>query len=162
MEKFKQLVKEANKAFETADHLAYVTYPVVNDTRLIVNIIDNMYIALKKGVEAILYYEWLYKRIYNLSDNFNTNLEIFKNNIAKKYDFSQKDLDLIDQIKQIMDSKIESSMQFQRKDRFVLASPNYKLKILNLPQVKNHLIGTKVFLNKLNLMYENANGRFRR
>jgi len=162
MEKFKQLVQEANKAFETADHLAYVTFPVVNDTRLIVNIIDNIYIALKKGVEAILYYEWLYKRIYNLSDNFDTNLQMFKDHIAKRYDFSQKDLDLIDQVKQIMDSKVEASMQFTRKDRFVLASPNYKLKVLNLPQVKNHLISTKVFLNKLNLMSENVNGRFRR
>ncbi|MFH0936658.1 MAG: hypothetical protein V1815_03205 [Candidatus Woesearchaeota archaeon] len=162
MEKFKQLVKEANKAFETADHLAYVTYPVVNDSRLIVNITENIYIALKKGVEAILYYEWLYKRIYNLSDNFDTNLQIFKDNIAKKYDFSQKDLDLIDNIKQIMDHRLKCSMEFSRKDRFVLASPNYQLKVLSLPTVKNYLIGVKVFLNKLNSIDIQNDGRFRR
>jgi hypothetical protein len=162
MEKFKQLVYEANKAFETADHLAYVTYPVVNDPRLIINITENIYTALKKGVEAILHYEWLYKRIYNLSDNFDTNLQIFKDHIAKRHNFSQKDLDLIDQIKQIIEHRVNSSIEFQRKDRFVLASPNYKLRVLSLPEIKNHLIGVKIFLNKLNLIDKENNGRFRR
>ena len=53
MERFRQLVKEANKAFETADHLTYMTYQIVKDIKLMIMITENLYNALEKGMDAV-------------------------------------------------------------------------------------------------------------
>ena len=70
MDIFKNLIYEANKAFNTADHLAYVTYPLVNDTKVITLITEHLFNALEKGMDALLYIERLYKRIQQYSDSF--------------------------------------------------------------------------------------------
>ena len=62
-ELFQELLASANKAFKTADHLCYMTYPLVNDIKLIVTIVDNLDKALVLGMDALLQHEYLYKRL---------------------------------------------------------------------------------------------------
>ena len=78
MEDFLELLSEANRAFKTADHLTYVTYPLVQETKLLIAIVENLYSALIKSIEAILEYDQLYKRISLLPQDPQSRLEIFK------------------------------------------------------------------------------------
>ena len=65
MEQFHQMIQEANKYFTIADHLAYVTYPVVKEIKLTLTIAQNLYNAMTKVIDAIILYERFYKRIIN-------------------------------------------------------------------------------------------------
>ena len=58
-ELYQELISGANKAVRTADHLVYVTYPLVNDVKLLVTITENLNKALLMAMEALLQYEYL-------------------------------------------------------------------------------------------------------
>lgn len=161
MERVYQLIKEANKACQTADHLIYVTYPIINDKKLMVTITENLYIALTKAMEALLYYDVLFKRIRQYPDDFYIKLEIFKKS-ATKYNIERNYILLLKDIKEIIDYKEKSKVDFMRKNQFIFASLDYKMKKIDLPKIKNYLSQTKLFLDKINKIVTQNDRIFRK
>ena len=141
MEEYHKNVKEAIKHLKIADHMTYVTFPLVNEYRLLLKIFDEIYYSIINCVNAILNYEYLYKRIilYNsYSDNFDTFVSI-----AKNYDLSNEQ---IKKIKEIIDlNKIhkQSAMEFVKKDKVVIMSDSLRTQVLDLRQVKEYLLIAK-------------------
>ena len=84
MQHLKELIEEANRKIRTADHLAYMTYPMLKDPKLIMKIAENISEAMKIAIEAIVYYDRLYKRIQPLGEEFTTKYDIFKSSCAKR------------------------------------------------------------------------------
>jgi len=161
MERFLQLVKEANRAFETADHLAYVTYPLVNDNKLIISIAENLFKALSTGMEAILYYDRLYKRIMHLPTDFNSKLEVFKQNSIHRYNIGREIVQVMNELAEVVDARNKSSVEFQRRNKFIICSNDYKLKTLTINKIKEQINLSKPFMNKLNIVYNQNVRRFR-
>ena len=85
MEKLVELVSKMNKSFKTADHLAFVTFPLLKDPKLLVQIIWNLNKSLNLGMEALLYYERMYKRIGMYPENFMMRFEIFQKKVVPRY-----------------------------------------------------------------------------
>ena len=100
MDIFKALIFEANKAFNTADHLAYVTYNIVKDTKVMVLITEHLFNALTKGMDALLHIEREYKRIPQYPDSFDIKLELFKK-IIQRYGISKDYIDIIKEYKEM-------------------------------------------------------------
>ena len=63
MEPFELQLEEAKKALKTADHLAYITYPLVTDNKIMLLIAENLYTSVIKAIDAFLNYDRYYKRI---------------------------------------------------------------------------------------------------
>ena len=152
MELFQELIIEANKAFKTADHLIYVTYPLVNDVKLIVTIVDNLNKALLYGVEALLQYEYLYKRISFMPREFSDKIEVFKSYCIPKYNISRESLLLVSDIKNLVEHRKNSPIEFVRSEKFVMCTSDYKMRVLNYDKVKNFTLLTREFINKLNVI----------
>ena len=152
MELFQELIIEANKAFKTADHLIYVTYPLVNDIKLIVTIVDNLNKALLCGVEALLQYEYLYKRISFMPKEFSDKIEVFKSYCIPKYNISRESLLLVSDIKNLVEHRKNSPIEFVRSEKFVMCTSDYKMRVLNYDKVKNFTLLTREFINKLNVI----------
>jgi hypothetical protein len=161
MEKFLQLVKESNRTFETADHLAYVTYPLVNDNKLILSIAENLFKALTTGMDAILYYDRLYKRIMHLPIDFNSKLEVFKESCLPRYSIGREIIPIFNELAEILDARNKSSMEFPRRNKFIICSNDYKLKSLTISKIKEQINVSKPFMNKLNTIYNQNVRRFR-
>ena len=70
MQNIAKTIEDANKLFKTADHLTYVTYPLLKDNKLIITIIENLSEATTKAMDAVLYYEKYYKRIMHFPSDF--------------------------------------------------------------------------------------------
>ncbi len=149
-ELFQELLFEANKAFKNADHLIYVTYPLVNDVKLIVTIVDNLNKALLSGMDALLQYEYLYKRISFLPRDFNDKIEVFKTYCIPKYSIDRESLLLVSDIKKLVEHRKNSPIEFVRSGKFVMCTSDYKMRVLNYDKVKNFVIQGKGFINKLN------------
>lgn len=162
METFKRLVGEANKSLKTADHLTYVTFPLINDIKLMVTITENLNIALTKGMEAILHYDRLYKRIPAYADNFVAKFDMFKSRSAVRYNFPREDLLLINDVREIIEHRQKSPMEFIRRDKFVICSNNYRMKTITLDKVKEYINRAKGFMAKVNRIYEQNDRRFTR
>ena len=45
MEKYKENLIEASKRLRIADHMTYVTFPLVNEHRLLLKIFDEIYLS---------------------------------------------------------------------------------------------------------------------
>ncbi len=150
MEEFQKLAIEANKSFQIADHLAYVTYPFVKDTRLIANITENLYNALINAMNSILHYDKLYKRIFSLPDNFELRFNLFKTRSAPRYNLDKLNLSIIRDLKMIVDARKRSSMEFTRKNQYYIAYNNFSMQSISLEKIKKYLSETRLLIEKVN------------
>jgi hypothetical protein len=156
MEEFQKLLIEANRIFSSADHLIYVTYPLVKDIKLLIKIIENLNIATFKYMDALLSYERFYKRIGPLPNNFDSRFEIFKRHMAKRYNLDRNHVMLLLELKELIDHHKRSKMEFIRKDKYVICGSNYRvMKTLNVEKVKDYINGIKPFVRKINHILSN-------
>ena len=149
MEVLKDLMKDSNTHLNTADHLAYVSYSNIKDNKIVVSIAENLYKSLLKAVEAVLQYERMYKRIPPYSENFNAKLEMFKTKCAPRYNLNNEIVILLDNLRIIVDQKKEL-MENDRKEKFAVFNNEYKIKSLTIEKVKEYLVKSNPFIQKVN------------
>lgn len=150
MESVLTLVEKANKSLNTADHLTYITYPLLKDVKLIVTITENLYKSYVYAMDAFLTYERLYKRIPIFPEDFNSRFDIFKTKIVKRYNIDREHVLLMSDLKKIIDHRRKSPIEFIRKDKLVICSDNYKMRTINYDKIKDYLNKSKPFFTRLN------------
>lgn len=161
MEMFHEFIDDANKAFQTADHLTYSTYPLVKDPKLLLVIAENLFKALSKSMEAIVYYERLYKRIPHINDDFNSKFDVFKEKCAPRYNLPRESVILIKDLKNLLDHHKKAPTEFRKGyDRFVMADRSFNVRTLDITKVKNYLHLTKNFIFKVNSIYNRLNSPY--
>lgn len=160
MELFFEQIEEAKKALKIADHLTYVTFPLIGDEKIMIMIADNLNISLNKALEAILNYDKCYKRISNVPEDFENRLDIFKSEVSKRYNISNETTFMIKELKEIIDAKKKQSSGLLKKDNLFLFSNDYKFKTLNLKKIKEYINMAKLFINKVNTIIGNNARRF--
>ena len=149
MERHQELLIEMDRAFRTADHLAYVTYPLVKDIKLLMNILENLDKSLKAGMNALLEYDRLYKRIGPLPESFELRFEIFQRKLVMRHAINAGFLDLIETMHNLVIYKQKSPMVFQRKDKYVIANHRYRMKTITIEDAKKYLEKAKPFISKV-------------
>ncbi|HLD15053.1 MAG TPA: hypothetical protein VJB94_00535 [Candidatus Nanoarchaeia archaeon] len=159
MQTFLNLIEEANKAFLTADHLAFVTYPIVNDNKMFILIVENLFKAASKGMEAIIYYDRLYKRISPINNDFGSHLQVFKDKCMPRYGIDRSNFLLIQDLKMLIDERKKAPMEFSRREHYVIADHDFRIKTINLNKVKNYINQTKMFIDKLNSIKNRVTGK---
>ncbi len=156
MREISESLFEANRLIKTADHLAYVTYPLIKDNKLIMTITENLAEAMMKAVNALLYYDKYYKRISSLPVDFRSRLEIFRTNCAPRYKINVNYLSLIKDLKELQEARKNASMEFVRKDQYVITENNFKMKTLTYQKVKDYVNLSKTFINQINTILKNV------
>ncbi|MBD3253431.1 hypothetical protein GF386_06870 [Candidatus Pacearchaeota archaeon] len=149
MERFKEDLKQAIKNIKIADHMTYVTLPLVNEKRLILKIFDEIHKSIINCINASLNYEYLYKRIklYNSRDK---NIETFLKKCAKNYSLTNQQIEKIKEILIINKKHKQSAMEFVKKEKVIILSDNLKTKYLDIEIIKEYLLLTKELFIKLN------------
>jgi hypothetical protein len=136
--------------FKSADHLLYVTLPVVKDVKLVATILDNVYFSLAHGMDAVLEYERYHKRILPMADNFELRLDTFRKKIVGNHEFIKEESDLIAGIKKPRDDRKDANMEFTRGGKLVICSEGYRMKTISIDEIKKYLSTTRNFLLKVN------------
>jgi len=150
MEKFQEHILAANKTFKAADHLTYMTFPLIRDMKLLITIVENIYSSASNCMDAFLEYDRLYKRIGPYSDNFEARFDILKNKSSFRYDVPKDILDMMLELKTLVSSHKKSPMEFIRKDQLVICSSDYKMKTVGIEKIKEYLVKLKSMLNLVN------------
>jgi hypothetical protein len=131
-------LEKAMQSRKIADHMAYMTYPMMKDKRLLLKIVDEVYNALINSINAILQYEYLKKRI-NLSDDAGQNLNLFFEKCTPKYGISSEDIYAVREFFSLYQKHKKSSIEFQRKDKIVLMSDELKTMTIDLERIKKYI-----------------------
>ncbi len=150
MEQHELLIRRALENYEIADHMIYVTYPLVNDPKLIGSITERLFKALIDAVTAILSYDYLYKRINSVPDDLDKRLELFKKVIEKRYNIDRSIVLLIDDLKKFVDFRGKGHIEFVRRENLVVCSSGYSTKTINFRKIKEYVNQSKNFIIKVN------------
>lgn len=152
MEKFQELREEALKNLKNADHLLIVTYPLVGDTKILLNVADNIFLSLTHAMGAILHHDRLFKYIPPFNENFEGKFDAFKKKTLRRYNISTEYAKLIEELKEIIVLHKKSPVEFKRKDRFVICTENYRMKAITVNMLKDYLKKTKEFISIMQLI----------
>ncbi|MEK6872424.1 MAG: hypothetical protein AABW90_00240 [Nanoarchaeota archaeon] len=147
MEEFDKNLKEAIRHLHIADHMTYVTFPLVKENRLLLKIFDEIYASVIGSINSVLSYEHFCKRI-NLYSNYSNHFDTFIG-IAKNYGLFNENLQKIKEIITINNRHKQSSMEFIKKDKVVIMSDNLGVEFLDLKIIKQYLLVAKEFLVKV-------------
>ncbi len=150
MEKFQELRETARKKIVIAEHMVNVTYPLVKDSRLLMAIAENIFLAMSYAMNALLYYEYVFKRIEHVSESFEEMFHTFKEKCVKKYSIKEEYIKMIRDIKDVIMEHKKSPMEFSRKDRYIICSDNYKLRSISIDQLKSYIPKAKLFIQDIN------------
>ncbi|MGB9708335.1 MAG: hypothetical protein ACPLXC_03380 [Candidatus Pacearchaeota archaeon] len=141
-----ELLNKADHALRTADHMVYITYPLIKENRLIKKILEDLYESASATVQAILSYESTYKRI-KLQDS-KTNWAIFQEQCAPRFNIAQSELQVLSELFSLTEKYKASSMDFIRKDKLIIMSDSLRTDSVGLEQLKKYLNIIKVLLLK--------------
>jgi hypothetical protein len=148
MEKFNFLVRQARTYFETADHLIYITYPMIGETKMLLVVVENLYRASVRLVSAVLQYERMYKRIMVLPLEFEGKLKVFEK-VSSRFKISSTVVETVYDLWDIMQKHEKSPMEFARKDKFVITGEQFEMKTIDVTLLKKYASHIRTFLSKI-------------
>ena len=149
MEKFQEYRQKARSRLKVADHMITMTYPLVKDSRLLLSVLENLFLALTNSMASVLHYERTFKRIPPFHDTFDSKFNMFRAKVVPKYKIDKKYVEMINEIKDLIIMHKKSPVEFTRKDTFVIANGGYKLKTVTIEKIKEYIQQTKVFLKQM-------------
>ena len=88
--KFSEDLMEANRSWQSAEHIINVVMPVVKDEKLLLRSLEILYKGSVKIISTILKHEFIFKRI-ELKQEASKNLDIFFRKCASRYELSEDD-----------------------------------------------------------------------
>ena len=144
-EKYLESLQKATKSLQIADHMAYITYPIVKDKRLLLKVLEQTYKSLINMINAILQYDYLWKKITLYKDP-KSNFQVFKEKCAPRYGISQQEIREILKILALVEKHKRSPLEFQRKEKVVIMTDNLRTEIIDIETIKKFLLLSKKIL----------------
>ncbi len=153
-EKFLESIESAEKSIQIADHMTYVTYPVVKDSRLLLKVIELISEGVFHTINAILQYDYVYKRI-RLSSDAKENFRLFMERCVSDYKLEDIEKEKIKELFRIAELHKHSAFEFVRGEKIVIMFEGARTEVLNLERIKG-------FLNLAKVIYKKVSGLINR
>ena len=145
-----ELLIQAKRRIQVADHFLTQTYPLVQDPKLLINVLDGVLRAVEELIDAMLQHERAEGRIPVYHEgNFTAKLALIKGDLAKRYNFGHIDIAMIAEMQELLHAHKESSVEFSRRGQFVMAHQDYRLATLSVDKIKTYLMRTKSLYTKV-------------
>ena len=148
---YKKFLIDAVKSMRIADHMTYVTYPLVNEKRLFIKILEEIYKTVLNGIKTIINYEEIPKITDSLLSDSDYITYFFSKDYQKKYNLTNLQMKGLREIIGINEKHKKSSVEFVKKDKMVIMTDNLKVEALNIRLIKEHLLLIKEFLMRISL-----------
>jgi len=155
----KQIIAKARREIDLADHLVYVTMPLTDDVKFMLAIADHVFNASSAAIEAVLEQRRYYKKLEAFPRTFGAMTDIWLREIREKHNFERKHAEFLKKISEIRNSITASTMRFRRKDKYILTSDVYDLKVLDLESIKKYLNIAKDFVDKSEIIVKEEDER---
>ena len=147
MEEYLENLQKSIKNMHIADHMIYITYPVIKDKRLLMKTLEHINDAVVCLINAILQYEQLHERII-LQSNSNENLELFISKCSTRYNLTHEENEEIREILATAENHKKSSLEFSRKEKLIIMSDSLKTTAIDAEKLKKYLSLAKRIINK--------------
>lgn len=149
-ERFILSLEKAKQQIQLADHLVYMTFPIVRENKLLLKALDIIRDSLINAITAILQYEYVYKRIQIYKDA-KENFKTFKK-LAGKYSINEEQLCKIIEILNLAEKHRKSSFEFSRKNKIVIMSDDARIETISIEKIKKFLLDAKELIKKAGII----------
>ncbi len=157
MEEFQSALESAKKKIKVADHMLIMTFPLVKDPKLLLSVVDNTFSATANAMYSLVHYERLYKRIPPFQDTFESKFMSFKSKLVPRHNINKEYVNLVQELKDILDAHKKSPIEFSRGDKFIICSGNYRMKTIGVRELKKYIAQSKLFISDMErLVNKNA------
>ena len=147
MEKHEESLSKALSNMRIADHMLYVTYPIIKDKRLLLKTLEQVYDSVICTINSILYYDYLYKRVQLYPDP-RANFDTFINKCSKRYNITDDDILAIKELISLAEMHKKSSAEFTRREKIVIMAESLKTSIIDTEKLKKYLNLSKKLVEK--------------
>ncbi|MBN1386521.1 hypothetical protein JW968_06135 [Candidatus Woesearchaeota archaeon] len=148
MESYQVLRDEAKKRLSTADHMLTQTYPMVNDPKILIAVLQNLHSSLDKALCSILEHERHFKRIPPYHNSFTSRLNLLRTKFAVQYGLEDL-VKLMDNVDSKLAQHKDSPIEFARKGQFVICDKRYNVQTLSVPELKQSIKIAKSVMNRI-------------
>lgn len=148
MQYARELLMEAQERLLRADHLAFTTYPQLQEPKLLALILENTCAVFLNCMNALLHYERMYKRVSPNRGDFNKELAVLRTHCFRRYGIPDRVAHVISEVRYLADKKESCAMEFRRHDQYVLCSDGYQMDSLNIKKVRGYISEAEKFLNR--------------
>jgi len=138
---------DVKRILRIADHMVYVTYPVLKENRLLIKVLDEIYAAVSRTFDVLLKKEYEFKRIKIYSDN-KINMAVFEQRCASRYNLTNENMAGIKHIMALHEYHKSSPIEFVRQNNFIMMSDNLQTESITLQKLKILLAIAKEFIKK--------------
>jgi hypothetical protein len=159
MEKFQELREKALRSVKAADHMLGVSYPLLNDPKILVSVANNMLIAVDSALASVLEHEKLFKKISNIPESPDGKYILIRQRSPKG--FEDKNYEVIKDLMEIVNGNKASPVGFPRQDKYVIASDTYELRTLTTKELAGYLVKVRGIVEQLYEMTRKNDGIFR-
>lgn len=146
MERFQASWQAAEQKLKVADHILTMTYPLVKDPKLLLNVAMNIVECMEFALSSVLEFERLFKRIPPYQEDLNEKIELFENYVVKKHSMPGKYRETLLGLKEFIASHKDATVEFIRKDKMVVADEDYRLMSISPVEIQKHLHVARDFL----------------
>jgi hypothetical protein len=149
MEKFQEYREKAKRNLEISDHMLNVTFLLVKDPKLLLAVIENIFLAYTNSMNAILLHDWIYKKIPGFNETFESKLNMFQ---ARSIDMHKLDKKYITDMRELRNLLLEhkkSPIEFSRQGKLVICSDSYQIKTIEQKELAEYINKAKVFIHEM-------------
>jgi hypothetical protein len=149
MERYQECRVESEKLMKLADHVLTMTYPLVQDPKILKVVLHNVYEAMFNTLGYLLNYERYYKRVPPFTENYPVMVEMAKD-VFRKYNISTGYVGFLNEINETVETQKQSEVEFVRKEKVVFASKDYDLNAISVKELKEFIAKAKLFMQDIN------------
>ncbi|MFP4523805.1 MAG: hypothetical protein ACLFO2_00620 [Candidatus Woesearchaeota archaeon] len=149
MERFVQYKDKARRNIQLADHMLTMTYPLVKDPKILLGVLENLFMAVTNSMASVLHYERLHKRVPAFNETFDSKFSTFKSKVVHQHGLDLKWVRFIAELREAVQEHQQSTTEFPRKGKYVMADKDYRLKTLDEALLKDYLKKTKELVHEL-------------
>ncbi|MFC1753512.1 hypothetical protein ACFL96_09000 [Thermoproteota archaeon] len=158
MDNYFDSLKRAKRNIHIADHMLTQTYPLVKDPKLLIAVMDNIFLSMSNAMDSLVFYEREMKTIPPFHNSYESKFDILKLKLAGKHSIDKEQLMMMQDIKNMIVQHKKAPVEFARKDKFVICSEEYNLTSVSLQQMKNFINHARKFLDKVNKIIGEEDG----
>jgi len=147
MYKIEENLEEVAKSIKTADHLIYLSFPLLQDKRILLKAVIKIKETINKCINSILRFEYLNKKIRLYKDP-KKNFKVFKDTCSTKYNISNQEIKDIIELFELAEHQEKSSMEFMKDEKVIILSENMKARQISIEKAKKFLLLAKNLLKK--------------
>lgn len=150
MERHEDLSLHAIRKLHIADQLLNSTYSNVQNPRLLVSSIENIFLAMSYSMGSILHYERKSKRVPEFKDVFDEKVLLFQKYIIPRYNMGSEGILLAKELREIIVKHQESAVEIVKNNDLIIFDDDFKEKRIGPDQIKDYISRSREFVKEVN------------